>query len=166
VKVLFRILALAILLFVSVDIVKNISPDLCSRPGHYHFIKYGNTTSYADSRVQYQSGRPLMHYSGGKNSCEQKTPEGFEIAVFLYGMGVELVAFLPSLPAWGCEVLIGNGVICRIMRYINTLAVAAYLLIVLTHYAIAGRLVLDLSMDEIDAVKKVLPSRRKTGGQT
>jgi hypothetical protein len=163
---LLRVLVCALLLFVSVDLVKNISPNLCSRPGHYHLVGYNKTTSHAASGVRWQSGRPVLKYSGGKDSCKPAPAEGFGKAVFVYDLAAQLAAFLLGLPASGCEMLINNVAICLIVRFLNTLAAAAYLLIAIAHYAIAGRLVLDLSATELDAVKDAFRSLRKLGGRT
>lgn len=154
-KIAFRVLACLLLLFVTVDIVKGILPGVCSRPGHYHAIYYEETSSSSASGVRYQSGRPVLNYSGGKDDCAMNRPwEGVGIAINIYDMAISLAAMLLGLPAMGCEMLIGSPGFCRIVRYLNALVVAGYLLVAIAHYAITGRLVLDLSSDETDTVKK------------
>jgi len=151
-----RIVVCLLLLVVSVDIVKGILPDVCSRPGHYHAIRYKDTTSSVAQGVRYQSGRPVLNYSGGKRSCEMGTWDGAGIALNIYDFAVQLASMLLGLPAMGCEMLFGGAGFCRIVRYLNALVVAGYLLVAIAHCAITGQLVLDLSMDEFDTVKKKL----------
>ena len=149
-----RIIVCLLLLVVSADIVKGILPDICSRPGHYHVIRYKDTSSSVAQGVRYQSGRPVLEYSGGKRSCEMRDWEGPGIVINIYDFAVQLASMILGLPAMGCEMLFGGAGICRIVRYLNALAVAGYFLVAIAHCAITGQFVFDLGADEFNAVKR------------
>ena len=153
-KKLLKFLIVFILTFLTLDIVKGILPFTCSLPGHYHFIGYEQTTSTVAQGIRYQSGRPYLNYSGGKQSCPLKfSGTLFGIINFIYNFLLSLASFLLALPSYAFEMLIGSSPLCSIIRILNALAVLIYLSLSIMYFYLTNILVLDLSETEINFLK-------------
>lgn len=152
-KKYYKIFVLALLTFATVDLMKGVFPYTCSLPGHYHLIPYGDTHG-SDTGVRYQSGRPLLSYSGGKNDCKLEHKGGFLSTVrVLYHLASQLPLVVLALPSAAVEMLIGNAFLGILARILNALALLLYCAVVMANFYLSGSLVLDLSMDEIGVVK-------------
>ena len=149
----FRISVVVLLMFVTVDLVKGVFPYTCSLPGHYHLVSYGDTHS-SDTGVRYQSGRPLLSYSGGKNDCRLEYKGGFLSALpVLWHLALQLPLVVLALPSAAVEMLIGNTFLGVLVRLLNALALFLYAAVVAGNFYLSGSLVLDLSSDELGLVK-------------
>ena len=160
-SMVFKTAIIVILSFVTIDIVKGVLPFTCSLPGHYHLTHYSMTTSSVASGVRYQSGRPVLNYSGGKGDCRLEikfTVAG--IASYIYSIFLMFVTFIASLPSKAVEMFIGASGLGFLVRLVNAVAAAAYMFIVLMNFYISDNLVFDLSKDELKTVKERLSKKQ------
>lgn len=148
-----RIAVVALMMFVTIDLVKGVFPYTCSLPGHYHLVSYGDTHS-SDTGVRYQSGRPLLSYSGGKRDCKSDYKGGFISAIpVLWHLALKLPLVVLALPSAAVEMLGGNAFLGAAVRILNALALLLYCAVVMGNFYLSGSMVLDLSEDEVGLVK-------------